>query len=192
MRFVNLLFTLLVITSTRQAYANPVDDLEAAQLRAREVLEHRLNVCDQFRKIEANWFDFWLQSQSVEVRKKAIWDLYRRANERCYGAERDAYSIALIKYTAITGDRTLLDEWILFYDDPGLKRDIQLPIPEIEYEKQLERLTLLPAFYMPFDTISSRDAIAPDQEWLLYQTVRQTFQRTPYLKGLIINGLHIQ
>jgi hypothetical protein len=185
----------LIIILQFPAFAGSGDTPMQTQLQAKAVLEHRLRFCRQFEKREINpseWFDLWLQSQPIEVRRKVLWNLHLQANERCYGAERDAYSIALIKYTAITGDRTLLDDWISFYDDPGLKRDIQLPFPETEYNKQLNRLSQLPAFYMPFNAGSAVDAIIPDQEWLLGQTVQQTFQRTPYIKGLIINGLHIQ
>jgi len=194
MRYDKFLSALLIIASPLLANTQQADSPTAVRLRAEATLEHRLRFCRQFEKHqlnEVNWFDFWLQSQPVDVRKKALLDLYTKANERCYGAERDAYSIALIKYAAITGDKTLLDEWICFYSEPST-RDIQLSIPEAEYEQQLERLSQLPAFYMPFAPLTALDAIAPDQELMLDYAVRQAFERNPYIEGLIINGLHIQ
>lgn len=196
MRLNKSLFLFLGLFLATQVTAVASDDYPESSKKqlavAEHVLEARLRYCDQFKALRADYYDFWLQSQPLEVRKKILWDLLLAAEDRCYGQQRNAYSDALIRHAAITGERAKLNDWIISYFSRPLTRKVNVDIPVAEYKKQLARLSQLPAYYMPFDLMHVVKLVAPYQEWLIDDAVRRAWTPDPEIKGFIINQLHIE
>jgi len=165
------------------AFATPAEQLAIAEA----ALETRLGYCRKFKTLRANYFDLWLQSQPFGHRRAILDELSRRAEERCLGSERKAYSDAQIRYAATSGDNAKLDQWvILYFDKPRIKKE-PLPLPRSEYSTQFERLSSLPAYYMPFDLFRAVEAIAPLKEWAIDEVVDRVYDRHPYIQGLSVS-----
>lgn len=168
------------------SFTTSADQLAAAEAS----FENRLSFCRKFRHIKAEYYDLWLQSQPFELRRFLLKDLRLLADERCYGTQRNAYSNALIRDAAITGDNTKLNEWIVLYFDKPQMGKVLLQLPKSEYLKQLDRLSQLPAYYMPFDIVSAVKAVAPLSDWAIEDIAEPAYGRNPNLTGLTIP--HIQ
>lgn len=173
------------------SFTSPAEQLTTAEIS----FENRLDFCRKFKRLTAEYFDLWLQAQSFELRRILLSDLGMLANDRCYGEQRNAYSNALIRHAAITGDKTKVNEWIaFFFDKPYFDQSYQgkksLKLPKSEYLKQLDRLSQLPAYYMPFDMVKAVEAIAPLDDWLIEDIAEPAYGHNPDITGLAVP--HIQ
>ncbi|MDR3103305.1 MAG: hypothetical protein LBU96_02560 [Yokenella regensburgei] len=188
MHLIKLLSLLLIATSV-YVHATDVTKEEIAYYanKLNEAEQHysqKIIFCRRFRNRHSNWFDFWLQSQTIDARRFILQELNHRAESRCNGSEQKTYAVALLQHAVVTGNEQEKDNWLHFYardeydSSPRPKH-----IPEYEYNFQLERLTLLPAFYFPF-SISDAATIIPDAEYEILVMLDQAYSTTPYIKGL--------
>lgn len=188
MHLIKLLSLLLIATSvcvhatgaTKEEIAYYTNKLNEAE----QHFAQKIVFCRSFRDRQSNWFDFWLQSQTIDARRFILQELNRRADRRCHGSEQKTYAVALLQHAVVTGNEQEKDNWLHFYardeydSSPRPKH-----IPEYEYNFQLARLTLLPAFYFPFNN-NDAATIIPDAEYEILRMVDKTYSTTPYIKGL--------
>ncbi|UTM59228.1 hypothetical protein L4174_021205 [Photobacterium sp. CCB-ST2H9] len=100
--------------------------------------------------------DAWFDSLSADQKRAVLFELSKRAMDRCTLEQREKYSWALVKQAGETGDMKGLKDWIELNSPIESKAQTILnSLPE----KEINRLSLSDDFYYPFDSMSLRDKL---------------------------------
>ncbi len=117
-------------------------------------LERQIVYCQGQSQRSITRFDLWLNSQSEFVRKILIYRLWVDANAACTSVADDAYSAALVEYSAATGDQKELMEWLQLHPRKALRPVASLPPEVLDASYHLHRLSQYSDFKHPFDLLS--------------------------------------
>ncbi|MDO6706769.1 hypothetical protein [Photobacterium sp. 1_MG-2023] len=122
---------------------------------AYQKLDDKAGMCTSVtsRDLELPENDTWLNSLNKEQKVSVLAVLGEMAYERCWKTEAEHYSQVLIRYTAETGDRSHLDDWLKI-NQSSVSRDSKYELSGID-RQQVERLSQTEAFYFPFDFINA-------------------------------------
>ncbi|MCM0151518.1 hypothetical protein [Photobacterium galatheae] len=103
--------------------------------------------------------DIWFDLLSSDQKRAVIFELSKRAMDRCTLEKREKYSWALVKQAGETGDLDSLKDWISLNSPiEGKAQSIVKSLPE----EEINRLSLSDDFYYPFDSIALRDKLIPE------------------------------
>ncbi|WP_027251890.1 hypothetical protein [Photobacterium halotolerans] len=100
--------------------------------------------------------DTWFDSLSSDQKRAVLFELSKRAVDRCTLEAREKYSWALVKQAGETGNLEGIKDWIALNSPiDGKAQTIVKSLPE----EEINRLSLSDDFYYPFDSMSLRDSL---------------------------------
>lgn len=152
-RLGNLFFLVGLMPIISFASTKPLDE-------ALSLLNKQTAVCMEYKARRVNTSDSWLRSLPKNQLKVALLEINAISMENCTLRARERYSYQLVLDSAISGDRTEMERWIKL--NAHLKsesyKDIMKDIPQ----DQILRLSNLPEFKLPFDTLKTFEKVSSD------------------------------
>ncbi|WNJ95264.1 hypothetical protein RND59_14195 [Vibrio ruber] len=144
---------LLLIAFSGAACANIIqtkESLESQLQQQYESLNMRIEVCDTYKSRKIQITDKWLLSQTKQVQRIVIGELYKNAMNLCYRKEEREYVETLVKLAAI-GDKKELNRYLnLKGKDTIDKRGLEILNQQHVNISELERLSKLVKYQIPF------------------------------------------
>ncbi|MDC0611092.1 hypothetical protein OAP63_10155 [Vibrio sp.] len=120
-------------------------------------LNTQTSLCMEYKKRTVNTDDQWLLDLTENQLKVALLELNAKAMEKCTLKQRESYSYQLVIDAAESGDLTKLHQWVKL-NSPQKNDDYNSIFKDVP-SKQLSRVSHLPEFKYPFDTLKSLQAI---------------------------------
>jgi hypothetical protein len=180
------LFIALSLNLSSSLAASPIATrLNKEATVARVALERQYGVCQSAKDREINFFDFWLQAQSRQVKLRMIWELHQLAFNHCIQRESEKYTLAVVRLAAVTKDKSKLEEWLDMWPENDPDSNLKITMPMAIYTPHLQRLSASAAFRLPFDLMAASTAIIPNEQDIVDTTVSKVMVHQPYIKGLI-------
>ncbi|SJN56783.1 hypothetical protein VR7878_01954 [Vibrio ruber DSM 16370] len=144
---------LLLIAFSGAACANIIqtkESLESQLQQQYESLNMRIEVCNTYKSRKIQITDKWLLSQTKQVQRIVIGELYKNAMNLCYRQEEREYVETLVKLAAI-GDKKELNRYLnLKGKDTIDKRGLEILNQQHVNISELERLSKLVKYQIPF------------------------------------------
>lgn len=129
--------------------------------QAYTVLEKKTAFCMDLRKRELPDIQSdWLYSLPENKRKGILFIVSMIVFDRCTNDESNKYSAAVMRYTAETGDRKLLDRWIVLSNN-RFHKELFEEFSDIPPSKIIE-LSERPELYYPFQIMGAEKSIVSE------------------------------
>lgn len=161
-----LLLTLLLTTSANVSalswpYSEEIllNDVKKTHIE----LEEKTVFCMDLRKRELPDIQSdWLYSLPSKKRKGILFIVSMIVMDRCTNEQSIKYSTAVMRYTAETEDKKLLDKWIIL-NNYRFQREIFEEFSDIPPSKIIE-LSERAEFYYPFEIMGAEKHVVPEQK----------------------------
>lgn len=150
-----LILGLIALPAVGEGFPETVQNLQKQLVLKYQAFDKKMKTCSLLKERRIKITDKWLQSLPEQTQKIILFELYKKAQQRCV-AEDELVYISAIFELAVYGEEEPLNEYIQLRRYDLIDIEGKAILAQLE-QSELKRIFELPEYQKPFNLLSAFD-----------------------------------
>lgn len=150
-----LILGVVGLPAAGETFPETTQSLQKELVLKYQALNERVKACSAFKKRRVMVTDKWLKNLPEQTQKIILFELYKKAQQRCAADNELAYINAIFEL-AVYGENQPLNEYIQLRRYDLIDAEGKAILEQLE-QSELKRISDLPEYQEPFNLLSAFD-----------------------------------